>query len=48
MVALMAEFQGIGGEEFIMSREFQDQFSHIAHIAIKLEIKSNVHLLKIM
>jgi hypothetical protein len=49
MVALIVKFQGIGIEEFIMSIKFQDQIFHVAHIAIKLDIKSmNVHLLNIM
>ncbi len=49
MVALIVEFQGIGVEEFIVSIEFQHQILHVAHTAIKLDIKSmNVHLLKIM
>jgi hypothetical protein len=49
MVALIVEFQGIGVEEFIVSIEFQHQILHVAHTAIKLDIKSmNVHLLEIM
>jgi len=46
---LLEEFQGIRAEGFIMWIEFQDQILHVAHTAIRLDIKSmNVHLLKIM
>jgi hypothetical protein len=49
MEALLEEFQGIEAEEFIVWTKFQDLTLHIAHIAIKLDIKSmNVHLLKVM
>jgi hypothetical protein len=47
--ALLKESQGIGVEEFIVWTQFQDLALHVAHIAIKLDIKSmNVHLLKTM
>jgi hypothetical protein len=49
MVALIVEFEGIGVKEFIVSTKFQDQILRIAHVAIRLDIRSmNVHLLKIM
>jgi hypothetical protein len=49
MEALLEESHGIGVEEFIMSIDFQNLTLHIAHTAIKLDIRSmNVHLLEIM
>jgi hypothetical protein len=49
MEALLEEFQGIKVEGFIVWRKFQDLILHVAHITIRLDIKSmNVHLLKIM
>jgi hypothetical protein len=49
MGTLIMEFQGIRIEEFIVSPKFQDQILHVAHITIRLDIRSmNVHLLKIM
>jgi hypothetical protein len=39
MVALIMEFQGIKIEEFIVSTKFQDQILHVAHIAIRLDIR---------
>jgi hypothetical protein len=49
MEAYLEEFQGIEVEGFIVWIKFQDQILHIAHTAIRLDIKSmNVHLLNIM
>jgi len=49
MQALSEESQGIGVEGFIVWTKFQDWILHVAHIVIKLDIKSmNVYLLKIM
>jgi len=49
MEALLKESQRIGAKEFIVWTKFQDLTLHIAHTAIKLDIKSmSVHLLKIM
>jgi hypothetical protein len=49
MEALLHESHGIGAKEFIVWIEFQDLTFHLAHIVIKLDIRSmNVHLLKIM
>jgi hypothetical protein len=47
--ALLKESLRIRIKEFIVWIKFQDITLHVAHIAIKLNIKSmNVHLLKIM
>jgi hypothetical protein len=49
MEVVLEEFQGIGVEEFIMGTKFQYLTLHVAHIAIRLDIRlMNVHLLKIM
>jgi hypothetical protein len=49
MEALLKESQGIGVEKIVVWIEFQDLTFHIAHIAIRSNIRSiNVHLLKIM